>query len=234
MTRIFTRVGAVAIAVAALGAASAVTVSASARETKPTHSADTGGSEDAGGFHSVTCHSGDVLTGFYGTVTIPSGNFCELLQATVVGDVVAQSGAIQLGIDNSQITGSVFATHITDNGWICGSRIHGSVDITKSASNPETANSPGLWDIGFADHAYCGATSFDPVPGNAIGGSLQFNNNASGAAIANNDVEKNLACAGNVPAPVGTNNQVDKTASGQCVTLAGGVDNDTTNPGDND
>lgn len=182
----------------------------------------------------VTCHSGDILTGIFGTVTVPAGNFCELLQATVVGNVIAQNGATQLGIDNSQVTGRITATGVTDNGWICGSRIGGDVVITNSASNPETTFSPGQWDVGFADPNYCGSTAFDPVPGNAIGGDLKFFNNASGEELGNNDVEVNLHCTGNTPAPTGSNNQVDKGITGQCIGLTGGTDNDTTSPGDND
>ncbi len=182
----------------------------------------------------ITCHSNDIITGIHGTVTIPKGNYCELLQATVVGNVIAERGAVQLGIDNSQITGHVSATAITDNGWICGSRIGGSVIITHSANNPDVTTSPGTWDIGSPDPNYCGNTQFDPVPGNAIGGDLTFTKNASGGALANNDIEQDLTCSGNVPPPTGSNNQVDQHTSSQCAALKGGVDNDTTSPGDND
>jgi hypothetical protein len=182
----------------------------------------------------ATCHSGTILTGIHGTVTIPKGNYCELLQATIVGNVIAQSGAVQLGIDNSQVSGRISATGITDNGWICGSRIGGDVVVTSSVSNPDVQFSPGTWDIGYADPGYCGNTQFDPVPGNAIGGDLKFKNNASGGELSNNDIEHALNCSGNTPSPAGSNNQVDEHATGQCASLAGGVDNDTTSPGDND
>jgi hypothetical protein len=217
MTRMLLRVAAVVAATLTLGGTAAMGVAAAGERNQD-----------------VTCHSGDVLTGFYGTVTVPKGNFCELLQATVKGDVIAQNGAVQLGIDNSQIAGSVTSTGITDNGWICGSRIGGNVVITNAVNNPETVNSPGQWDIGFADPNFCGATAFDPVPGNAIGGTLKFAQNASGGELANNDVEARLVCTGNTPPPTGANNQVDKAATGQCTGLTGGTDNDTTSPGDND
>jgi hypothetical protein len=221
MNRTLKRAMVAALGVVALCGTSAVTANAQ-------------GTNAAGAFPPVTCHSGDILTGFFGTVTVPQGNYCELLQATVVGNVIAQSGAVQLGIDNSQITGRVVATAITDNGWICGSRIGGDVVITQSLSNPETMNSPGLWDIGSPDPAYCGATQFDPVPGNAIGGDLTFKNNRSGGALADNDVEVDFNCRGNNPPPAGSNNQVDGNTSAQCAALAGGTDDDTTSPGDND
>jgi hypothetical protein len=99
----------------------------------------------------------------------------------------------------------VISTKITDNGWVCGSNIVGSVSITSAANNPDTSTSPGYWDIGFADPNYCGATQFDPTPGNTIGGSVSFNKNSSGGAIANNDIRQNLVCSGNNPPPTGAN-----------------------------
>jgi hypothetical protein len=185
----------------------------------------------------VTCHSGDILTGFFGNVTVAKDNYCFLLQAIVEGNVTAND-AVQLGIDHSTITGNIVATEVSDNGWICGSAIGGNVTITKTESNPETANSPGQWVIGdsgsFGGTSYCGNTQFDQVPGNFIVGDLNFNNNKSGATISNNDIEDDLNCTGNAPPPTGTNNQVDGPNTGQCSTTGGGTDNDTTSPGDND
>lgn len=187
--------------------------------------------------HDVTCHSGDVLTGFFGDVTVPAGNFCFLLQAVVEGNVVA-NGATQLGIDHGVITGNVTANRVTDNGWICGSQIAGNVTIEHASLNPETTNSPGTWVIGdsslFGGISYCGNTSFDQVPGNAIEGAVTFVSNASGGAISDNDIEHALTCAGNAAPLTGSGNQVDGLNSGQCSAFAGGTDDDTLSPGDND
>jgi len=180
----------------------------------------------------VTCHSGQVITGFYGTVTVPAGNYCELLQAVVEGNVNA-NGAKQLGIDNSTVTGNINASGITDNGWICGSRIGGSVTVNTAASNPGTSTSPGYWDIGFADPSYCGSTGFDPVPGNSIMGTLTFEHNKSGGKITNDDIEGRLICGYNSPVPTGSNNQIDGTQAA-CGQVTTGTDNDTSSPGDND
>ena len=187
--------------------------------------------------HNVTCHSGDILTGFFGNVTVAKDNFCELLQAIVEGNVTAND-AVQLGIDHSTITGNVVATDVSDNGWICGSSIGGNVTITKTESNPETNFSPGQWVIGdtgtFGGAPYCSNTTLDQVPGNFIVGDLNFTNNKSGATISNNDIEDDLNCTGNAPPPTGTSNQVDGPNTGQCSTMGGGTDHDTTSPGDND
>ena len=187
--------------------------------------------------HNVTCHSGQILTGFYGNVTVPKGNYCELLQAVVEGNVYA-NGALQLGIDHSVITGSVTANRVTDNGWICGSAIAGNVTIDHAFFNSDTSTSPGTWVIGdpglFGGVSYCGNSSFDQVPGNAIEGTLNFVGNASGGAISDNDIELALTCTGNAAPLTGSANQVDGPNSGQCSTFAGGTDDDSMSPGDND
>jgi hypothetical protein len=180
----------------------------------------------AAGAQNVKCHSGDILEGTYNNVEVPKGNFCLLLGATVLHNVIA-NGAQQLGIDNSKIGGNVEAHHVTDNGWLCGSTVGGNVDVSNSG---QSTAEPGSWFIG--DASWC-TPQFDPVPGNYIGGSLHFNNNASGGSISNNDIEHDLACEHNTPPPTGTNNSVDHKATGQCAALAGGVD-DSSSPPDSD
>ncbi len=174
----------------------------------------------------VKCHSGDILEGTYSNVEVPKGNFCLLLDATVLHNVTA-NGATQLGIDNSKIGGNVEAHKVTDNGWLCGSTVGGNVDIADSG---QSTAAPGSWFIG--DASWC-TPQFDAVPGNYIGGSLRFHNNASGGSISNNDIEHDLACANNAPPPTGANNAVDHKATGQCAALAGGVD-DSSSPPDSD
>lgn len=184
------------------------------------------GSGRAAGPPNVKCHSGDILEGTYNNVEVPKGNFCLLLGATVLHNVIA-NGATQLGIDNSRIGGNVEAHNVTDNGWLCGSTVGGNVDVANSG---QSTAEPGSWFIG--DASWCTA-QFDPVPGNYIGGSLRFNDNASGGSISNNDIEHDLACEHDTPPPTGTNNAVDHKATGQCAALAGGVD-DSSSPPDSD
>lgn len=180
----------------------------------------------AGGPPNVVCHSNDILTGTYHNVTVANGNYCLLLGATVTGNVQANN-AQQVGIDNSTISGNVQANNVTDNGWVCGSTIGGNVEVGNASTS---SASPGTWFIGDASWCY---PPFDPVPGNFIGGNLQFHNNTSGGVISNNDVEGNLDCHNNTPAPTGVNNAVDGNAQGQCASLAGGVD-DSSSPPDSD
>lgn len=207
----------------------AIQGSASSSSTTSASESDHGTPRD------VTCHSGDILTGFFGDVTVPAGNFCYLLQAIVEGDVTANK-ATQLGIDNSTVTGDIHATNVTKNGWICGSRIGGDVTIDKSKLDATT--DPYTWVIGDSVGApsptNCGDPGFDPVPGNFIVGDLTFDGNASGARISNNDIEGALKCVDNTPPPTGSGNQVDEANTGQCAALGGGADNDTMSPGDND
>ena len=134
---------------------------------------------------------------------------------------------------NSTITGNISVNSVTDNGWICGSRIGGNITANYAVANPETANSPGYWDIGYADPSWCGFTSFDPVPGNSIMGTLTVQHNKNGVKIGNDDIESKLTCGYNSPAPTGSNNQIDGTKTG-CASVTTGPDNDTSSPGDND
>jgi hypothetical protein len=224
-----------AVAMAAVGLVGAA-VPASAASTGPAQGSQSQ-TQSPPKQPNVTCHSGQILTGFFGNVTVAQNNYCELLQAVVEGNVVA-NGATQLGIDHSVITGSVTVNNITDNGWICGSQIAGAVTIQHSRYNPDTTYSPGTWDIGdpspFGSATYCGNTSFDQVPGNVIEGELTFDDNASGGAISDNDIERALECTGNAPPLTGSGNAVDGPNTGQCSSFGGAADDDTTSPGDND
>ena len=144
----------------------------------------------------------------------------------MLGNVQANN-AEQLGIDNSRVNGNVQANNVTDNGWVCGSTIGHNVEVGNAS---QSSAEPGSWYIG--DASWC-VPQFDPVPGNYIGGNLDFHNNSSGGFISNNDVEGNLACQNNTPPPTGTNNAVDGNATGQCAGMAGGVD-DSASPPDSD
>lgn len=191
----------------------------------------------------IVCNgaTNNFVTGFYHNVTVPQGQFCELLQAHLTGSLYA-NGALQVGVDNSTIAGSISASGVTDNGWICGSSIAGNVIIGNAQFNSDTTTSPGQWVIGDPGSfgspptLYCGNTSFDPVPGNWIGGDLRFSHNASGGTISNNDVEDDLTCVANNPPPSGTNNAVRDLNTGQCATLGGNTEagGDVSSPGDNE
>src|SRR5581483_8871320 len=109
----------------------------------------------------VQCHSGDILEGTYNNVSVAKGNFCLLLGATVLGNVQANN--------------------VTDNGWLCGSTVGGNVEVGNAG---QSSAPPGSWFIG--DASWCNFLPFDAVPGNSIGGNLNFQNNASGGFISNN------------------------------------------------
>ncbi len=184
------------------------------------------GRASAAGAPNVKCHSGDILTGVYKNVLVPPGNFCLLLGATVLENVLANNST-QLGIDNSRIGGNVLANNVSDNGWVCGSTIGHNLEVANAS---QSTAEPGAWFIG--DASWCIA-QFDPVPGNYIGGNLGFHNNESGGFISNNDIERNLTCENNSPPPTGANNSVDGNATGQCAGMGGGVD-DSLSPTDSD
>jgi hypothetical protein len=219
-----------------LGASAVLGIQVTASSTESSTVSASSAASDRHTPRDVTCHSGDILTGFFGDVTVARGNFCLLLQAIVEGDVTANN-ASQLGIDNSTITGDIQANNVANNGWICGSRIGGSVTVDKAKFDP--IDDPLTWVIGDSvgaspSNTNCGNKNFDPVPGNFIVGDLTFDGNASGGVISNNDIEGALKCINNTPSPTGSGNQVDEANTGQCAALGGGADNDTMSPGDND
>jgi hypothetical protein len=187
----------------------------------------------ASGSGKVVCHSGDIIEGQVGSVIVPSGNFCELLRATVEGSVTAESGAIQLGIDDSTIVRNVVSEGTTDNGWLCGSTVDGNVTVVHSALNSDanTGNSPGDWAIG--DPSWC-IPQFDPQPGNVVYGKVLFSDNQSGATITDNDLEGSLICERNTPEPTGSDNSVDGDTTAQCAGLGGTPDTDANSPPDRD
>ena len=176
----------------------------------------------------VQCHSGDILEGTYNNVSVAKGNFCLLLGATVLGNVMANNSE-QIGIDGSNIGGDVQANNVTDNGWLCGSTVGGNVEVGNAG---QSSAPPGSWFIG--DASWCNFLPFDAVPGNSIGGNLNFHNDASGGFISNNDIEHNLDCHNNALAPSGSNNAVDGTSSDQCAGMDGAPDSDTLSPADSD
>ena len=161
----------------------------------------------------VNCQN-QQLSGVYRNVTVKKGSWCDLANATVVGDVVADR-ASGLGITGSTIAGdlrakgtaaAVDASHPGLN-VVCNSVVFGGVEISSSA-----AASP--WSIGGAG---CAASQdVTGSIGNAIGNDLRFNGNAAGAnEVSNNMVGRNLECNRNGSVS-GSANLVGGNASGQC------------------
>jgi hypothetical protein len=159
------------------------------------------------GTGNVTCANGQIDAGtVFGNLTVPAGAWCDVLFTTVKGNVRLQQGS---GI---RIVGATIAGNLQSDGTaaaadplgtsenvVCESTIAGNLTVTGSS-----ADSP--WTIGG-----CG--------GNAIGGNLRFDGNASTFnTISNNDVQGNLTCSAN-GGVTGSDNKARGRLLGQCAAL---------------
>jgi hypothetical protein len=159
----------------------------------------------------VTCRN-EQLNGFYQDVKVSKGSWCELVNATVTGDVEARR-ASGITVTSSTIEGDVKVRDTSGAGvpagvnTVCNSMIFGDLEV-------EDSSRKAPWGIGGAT---C-APSAD-VTGNTasvIGGDLEFNKNASTAnEVSDNTIEGNLECRRN-GAVTGDGNQVARHIRGEC------------------
>jgi beta-glucosidase len=137
-----------------------------------------------------------------GTITVPSGHWCDLIDVSVTGDLqVAGSG---VRIAGSTIGGNLVATSVSNaadplssqQNVVCNTIVKGNLTINSS-------NAASPWSIGL-----CG--------GNVISGNLAFNSNAgSSNQITGNTVGQALTCTGNAAVTASGNNA--GSFSGQCL-----------------
>jgi hypothetical protein len=171
---------------------------------------------------------------FNGNLTISNTQVCDLVNATVNGNITVNPGGTLI-LDGGNATGNVQgqggklvlnAATIDGNVQINGgsftigpeTTINKNVDIQNTPQalahnqvcgatingNLRFHNNGGAVDIGAASCA-----------GNLIGGNLQVQNNNAPVTIFANTISKNLQCSQNSPAPNGGSN-VAKSDQGQC------------------
>ena len=150
------------------------------------------------------------LTGaISGNLEVPAGAFCELIFATVTGNVTVRGVllAIEVQISGnltgnhadflllefSTVGGNVVADHTTSGCFVLGSTIGGNLTVQQSSSS-----------------------SFCSVDGAVVGRNLTFQNNLGGGDIFVNTIGGNLDCHNNTPPPTGSGNTVGGNEKGQC------------------
>lgn len=158
----------------------------------------------AGAPGNITCSNEQInATTIHGNLSVPQGDWCDLVDVTVDGNVQLR-GTAGVRIQSVTVNGNLQAQSTTgatdplsaNANVICGSTISGNLDVSGSAGG-----SP--WNIGG-----CGA--------NTVAGNAQFQNNAaSGNTFANNTVKGNLSCQGN-GSIAGAGNVVSGNVRGQC------------------
>ena len=137
-----------------------------------------------------------------GDVIVPQGAWCDLIDASVTGDLKVDGTGIRVA--GSTINGNLDVTNVqaaTDplssgTNVVCNTTIKGNVVVHGSARSAP-------WNLGL-----CGA--------NAIDGSLTFTGNAaSGNSLTGNTIAGALACAGN-GSVTASGNKVKGRSEGQC------------------
>jgi len=194
-------------------------------------------------FGSTICNSqmGGTIPG---PVIVPSGAYCNLQGADVIGNVQVQAGGTLVIGSGSHIEGSVQATnpginHTYDPGGptgsgispfsiaICTSTIDGPVQITGAQSaviigengcqGPVIINANGTnSSVGVSLTGNAGPTYLD---GNTITGSVAVNGNKGLTDISRNTISGSLNCTGNNPPPTGGSNTVTGSKNAQCASL---------------
>lgn len=139
-----------------------------------------------------------------GDVVVPSGQWCDMVDATVTGSVIVAPGSTGIRIAGSTVDGSLQAVGTTQAAdplsagadVLCATTVKGNVSISRSGGSVP-------WDIGL-----CG--------GNTIGGDVLFTANASPASsISGNTVARDLSCFAN-GGVTATDNTVGGRSLGQC------------------
>jgi hypothetical protein len=170
----------------------------------------------AAGPQSLTC-TGVVTGGTYSSLTVPSGQFCYLSNATILGNATVQStGSLELD-QNGTIKGDVVVNYIVSNDGILGGAIASSAiygNVLVNGTSPGEDGVTSTWVI--AGPQLSGDQQ-------EIYGNLVLTNNQSEMLVFYNHIHQNFACYGNNPAPYtdlgpGLGNTVDGRSLGQCAT----------------
>jgi hypothetical protein len=186
------------------------------------------------GFAAVTCPPGGISgQTISGSVIVPSGVSCDIVNSQIGGSVTVQPGGAT-NIESSTIGGNLTSASGADAGGhtvvMQNSVIRGKVHVTDSAGKVDIGIgggnriSGGVYLSGNAgpvllrnNHGSCNIGSC------YIGGSATVSNNGSGTSatgttIVSNTIRAALSCTGNNPAPTGSANTA-ASKSGQCSSL---------------
>jgi hypothetical protein len=128
-------------------------------------------------------------------VVVPDGATCSLSGTIVEGNVIVGTGST-LTSTGARVDGNVQAEGARQVS-LSGGTVGGSVQLEQG-----------------------GAVSVDGV---TVGSDVQVNANTGGVSITRNDIDGNLQCQSNAPAPTGGENVVRGSAEDQCATLTGGT-----------
>ena len=152
--------------------------------------------------------------GALGAVTVddllvPSGATCILDGTIVRGNISVRSGAT-LDATRVSVRGNIQSDEHAAVGVDGASKVGGSIQLRRGGAFSILDTAVG-GDIQVDENR--GASSLDA---NTVGDDVHVIRHRDGVTITNNQIDGNLQCRDNVPAPVGGGNVVEGNVDGQC------------------
>jgi hypothetical protein len=144
-----------------------------------------------------------------GDLVVPAGATCTLDGTTVRGNIDVRSGAT-LDATGVSVRGNIQSDGHAAVGVDGASRIAGSIQLQRGGAFNILDTAVG-GDIQVAENR--GASSLDA---NTVGDDVHVIRHRDGVSITDNQIDGNLQCRDNVPAPTGGGNVVQGNVDGQC------------------
>lgn len=142
-------------------------------------------------------------------VIVPPGETCYLNVSDVEGNIdVGEDATLVLAC--STVAGNVTADGAADVVLAC-STIGGRVHVVRGGEGFLGDSTEVTGDVVFAEN-----DGTVEIENSVILGSLQARRNTGGLKIEHNRIRNNLQCSQNNPRPIGGDNEVGGTKSGQC------------------
>lgn len=168
----------------------------------------------------VTAHAEEyVCRESLGAVTVddllvPDNATCHLTGTTIKGSIRVALNA-RLTAHNVRVVGNVQADNAAQVNVLDGSRVGGSVQV-KQGGGANVSDAIVTGDIQYESNV-----ALLQALRNDVGGNVQVFQNRGGVELRSNEIDGNLQCKENVPAPFGGSNVVRGSAEDQCAGLTG-------------
>jgi hypothetical protein len=142
-------------------------------------------------------------------LVVPSGATCTLDGTTIRGNIDVRSGAT-LDATGVSVRGNIQSDEHAAVGVDGASKVGGSIQLRRGGAFSILDTAVG-GDIQVDENR--GASSLDA---NTVGDDVHVIRHRDGVSITDNQIDGNLQCRDNVPAPTGGGNVVEGNADGQC------------------
>lgn len=161
-----------------------------------------------------TCPGGLIAGGTYNNVTVLAGQVCQIVSATIYGNLEGQAGTGGMDVEglthiygNVEENGAAGLSIGIDQATVI---IGGNLQVTDLARGATVFYAEVLGNGQFDNNA--GVF----ILGSSFGGNLEVDNNTLGSNLTGNYIARNLSCQNNVPPPTSYAPNTAKSYSGQC------------------